>query len=115
NFGSQSGSTINVTLHGSVDIGSGTKVGIGMFNSTHRMTLMKNLLNNGTIDFSNNAQYSANSFGVMNTTFAGPTNNTVICNGITDLNSLTLDKGVGSDNILSVTSSDPANFRLFSN
>lgn len=115
NFGSQSGNTINATLQGSMNIGSGTKVGVGAFNAVHKMTFLGNLINNGTINLSNNIQYASNTKGVMNTTFSGAKNNSIICNGVTNLNTLTVDKGVGSDNILSVTATDPAYFKLFSN
>lgn len=115
NFGSQAGNTINLTLSGNLNIGAGTTLGVGVFNATHQMTLRRNVANNGTIDFSNNGQYSGNTLGVMNTFFVGATNNAITCNGVTDLNSLNVDKGVGSDNILSVISSELSYFKLFSN
>lgn len=113
-FGSQTGNAINAVLRGSMTIGADTKIGVGAFNSSHRLTIFGNVLNNGTIDFSNNTQYSSGTGGLMNLTFSGATNNTLVCNGPTDLNTLTVDKGSGSDNVLHVTSSDPDYFSLFS-
>src|SRR5690606_37108662 len=49
NFGSQVGNNISIKLSGNLNVGSGTTLGVGLFNSTHQMTLSRNIVNNGTI------------------------------------------------------------------
>jgi hypothetical protein len=115
-LGSQASQNINLTVNGNITIGVNTTLGIGAFNSTHAVSVFGNMTNNGTVQFSNTAQYTAASNnGVANLSFTGATDNTLICNGITNLFTLTVNKGLGSTNILSVTSSNTANLNLYSN
>lgn len=114
NFGTQATNLITITIAGNVTIGNNTRVGVGAFNAIHNMTLSGNLTNNGTIDFSNGTQYTASTTGAMNLTFTGATDNTFACNGLTDLYILTVNKGLSSTNILSVTSTNVANLNFYS-
>ncbi len=115
NFGTQNGNNINLAVNGNITIGANTRLGVGFFNSIHALTISGNLTNNGTIDFSNSGQFSSSSNGAANVTFVGATDNNFVCNGITDLYTLTVDKGLSSTNILSVTSNNVANLNFYSN
>ena len=114
-LGTQAGNPINATISRNVNIGANTTINAGIFNSIHSMSVLGNMTNNGTVDFSNSAQYSASNNGAVHLTFTGSTNNTLACNGSTDLYTLTVNKGSSSTYILSLTSTNVANLRLFSN
>ncbi|MDV3310007.1 MAG: T9SS type A sorting domain-containing protein [Cyclobacteriaceae bacterium] len=114
-LGTQATNKINLTVQGNVTIGAGTTFGVGTFNANHTITLYGNLTNNGTVDLSNSGQYTAANNGSATLTFTGTTNNVMTCNGTTDLYTLTVDKGSGSTYILSVTSTNSANLKFFSN
>lgn len=113
-LGTQATHIINLTINGNITIGANTTFGVGVFNAIHRITAAGNITNNGTIDFSNSAQYSASGNGAVHLTFTGATHNTLACNGQTDLYTLTVNKGLSSTYILSVTSTNPANLNLYS-
>lgn len=115
NLGTQNTNIITLTVNGNVTIGSNSTWGVGAFNAIHSITLQGNITNNGMIDFSNGTQYTASTTGAANVTFTGATDNTFSCNGITDLYSLTLNKGLGSANTLSVLSTDVANLNFYTN
>jgi fibronectin-binding autotransporter adhesin len=114
-FGTQATNVIALTINGNVTIGVNTTWGVASFNAFHTITLFGNMTNNGTVQFSNTAAYtaSASTNGVVNTTFSGATDNTLACNGLTNLFSLIVDKGIGSTNILSVTSTSTSNLVFF--
>jgi fibronectin-binding autotransporter adhesin len=114
NLGTQATNAINLTVQGNVTIGPNTTLGVGTFAANHTITLYGNLINNGTVDLSNSAQYTTASNGSARLTFTGMTNNVMACNGRTDLYTLTVDKGAGSTYMLSVTSTNSANLNLYS-
>jgi hypothetical protein len=115
NLGTQATNAINLTVQGNVTVGSNTRFGVGTFAAGHTITLYGNLTNNGTIDLSNSAQYTAATNGFARLTFTGTTSNVMACNGVTDLYTLTINKGTGSTYILSVTSTNSANLNFYSN
>jgi fibronectin-binding autotransporter adhesin len=78
------------------------------------MTVTGNFTNNGTVDFTNGGQYATPGNGAITLTFIGATDNTLACNGVTDLYNLFLNKGLASTNILSVTSASPGNLNFHS-
>lgn len=115
-LGTQATNIINATVNGDFTVGSGTTFSTGIFNAIHAISLYGNMTNNGTVDLSNTAQYSTTpTSGAARISFLGATDNTLACNGITDLFTLTVNKGLSSTNILSVTSTNVANFNLYGN
>jgi hypothetical protein len=114
-LGTQASNVINLTVQGNVTLGVKTTLSVGAFAANHTITLYGNLTNNGTVDLSNSAQYTAASNGSATLKFTGTTNNVMACNGVTDLYTLTVDKGSGSTYILSVTSTNSANLNFYSN
>jgi hypothetical protein len=103
--------TISIT--GDFTISSGGILNISNYNTIHNIILGGDLINNGSIDLSNSAQYSTASNGAAIFTFNGESDNALMCNGTTDFYRLILDKGTDCTYILTVTSSSAANFRLF--
>lgn len=59
----------------------------------HTITCSGDLINNGTFDVANNAAFSTATTGAAHLVFTGLSNNNFTCNGITEVYSLTLDKG----------------------
>lgn len=114
NLGTQATNVIAMTINGNVTIGSSTTWGVGTFNAIHTISLGGNMTNNGTVDFSNGTQYATSTTGAARITFTGATDNTLACNGVTDFYTLTMTKGVGSANTLSVTSTNVANLNFYS-
>ena len=114
-LGTQITNSINLTVNGTATIGANTTFGVGAFNAIHNITFLSNVTNNGTVDLSNGTQYSASTTGAANVTFTGATDNTLACNGTTDLYTLTVNKGLSSTNILSITSTNSANLNFYSN
>ncbi len=88
-------------------------------NTSHRIILNGNLINNGSVRFTNlsypvfNLFPSGASAGFATVYFKGSSDNTLLCNGQTDFYNLILDKGIDQTFKLSVQSSSYQNFRLF--
>ena len=118
NLGTQITNSITLTVSGSFTTGAGTTFGAGNFNAVHNLSLNGSMTNNGTVRFSNAAQYTAtdvSNSGVIKTTFTGATDNTLACNGVTNFYTLAVNKGLSSTNILSVTSTSTANLNFYAN
>lgn len=116
-MGSQVTNIINLVIGADVTIGANTTWNTGVFTgaSVHAVSVSGNLTNNGTVIFNNNAatQSSANT-GSATLKFVGTTNTVLACNNTTRLHTLEVDKGTSSTYILSVTSTNVANFSLWS-
>ncbi|MBN1158028.1 MAG: hypothetical protein JXA61_01495 [Bacteroidales bacterium] len=102
-----------ISLSGNFTVSSGGILNTGNFNAIHNISLDGDLMNYGTIDLSNSSQYTAATNGAANFTFAGASDNILHCAGTTDFYRLFLDKGTDRTYVLTVTSTDAANFRLF--
>ena len=135
-----------LTINGNVTVSNGAfvTVGTGVTNSTatptgiatttaapfidyydsqsHRIVIMGDFINNGTVRFTNLAFPVYNAFppvvngattGFATVYFRGATNNSLTCNGITDFYNIVLDKGTDQSFGLTVSSSDYSNFRIF--
>ena len=113
-MGTQATNVINTTIGGDVTIGVNTTWGVGVFNVLHAITVSGDMTNNGTVDFSNDAQYAVFATGGATLRFNGSSNAALACNGQTDLYDLRMDKGTGSTYVLSVTSTNVANLNFFS-
>ena len=115
NFGTAAGNATTTNVTRNVVIGANTTLRSAMVNSIHSLNIQGNMTNNGTVDFSNSAQYSASNNGAVHLTFSGASDNTLACNGLTDLYTLSIDKGTSSTYILHVTSTNTANLNFYSN
>jgi hypothetical protein len=84
--------------------------------NSHRVVVMGDFTNSGTVRFTNQAYPVYNAFpinGFATVYFQGETNNTLTCNGTTDFYNLVLDKGADQTYSLKVDPSAYQNFRLF--
>ncbi len=112
-LGTQGGNALTLNVAGNVNVGTGTTFGAGLFNSVHTLQVDGNMTNNGTVQFSNGAQYASSTTGAVRLFFRGTTDRTLACQGPTNLYTLTVDKGTGSTSILSVTSTNVANLKFY--
>jgi len=105
--------SIQLTIKGDATVSAGTEFIVGTGNAIHNIEFQGNVTNNGIIDFSNAAQYDCPANGAVRTDFTGAADNTLICNGRTDLYRLIVNKGTDETYTLSVLSTDAANFALY--
>jgi hypothetical protein len=102
-----------LTINGDVTVNTGTYITVGTGNAIHSINLYGNVTNNGSIDLANDAQYTYPATGAAKVYFRGATDNTLYCGGTTDFYRIFLNKGSDETYILSVTSTNTANFSLF--
>jgi fibronectin-binding autotransporter adhesin len=124
-----------LVLSGNVTVSAGgrirTSAGVTTGTAGHAMTITGNLVNNGSIKFfdENDTQLSDAAYAAgtgTNTvytrglkpntvivTVTGLTNNSFTLNGQTDFYRLIVNKGTGQQAMLTINSSDVANFRIF--
>ena len=135
-----------LTVNGNVNVSNGAfiSVGTGVTNTTtnpttiptalappfidyydshsHRVVIMGDFTNNGTVRFTNLTFPVYNVFpplaagattGFATVYFRGATSNRLSCNGTTDFYNLVVDKGSDQSFSLTINSTSYANFRLF--
>jgi hypothetical protein len=111
-----------VTVFGNISVSAGARLYTGATASmvNHIIYIYGDLLNNGTVRFTNQASpvtdayYTADAnTGTTWAIFKGNTNNTVTCNGITDFYRLIVDKGIDQTYVLEVSASSSDNFALY--
>lgn len=102
-----------ITLLGDFTISEGAGLNVGNYNAIHDISLSGDMMNYGSVDLSNSAQYSAATNGAAHFTFTGTSNSMLHCEGTTDFYRFFLDKGTDRTYILTVTSTDASYFRLF--
>lgn len=112
-LGTQGGNVLTLNVDGNVTVGTGTTFGAGLFNSVHTLNVDGNMTNNGTVQFSNGAQYTTSTTGAVRLSFTSATDRMLVCQGPTNLYTLTINKGTGSTNILSVTSTNVAHLKFY--
>ena len=108
-LGTQSSNLVTLNINRNLIVGSNTTFGVGAFDRIHNINILGNLTNDGLVQMSNGGQYVASTSGAAHVTFTGATHNSLACNGITNFYTLTVNKGLNDDNILSVTSTNTAN------
>lgn len=113
-IGTQAGNATTTTVSRNITIGANTLLRAGAFNSIHSLVVEGNMTNNGTVDFSNGTQWAASTTGAVQLSFTGTSDNTLACNGPTQLYSLNVNKGTSSAYTLSVTSTNVANLEFYS-
>jgi fibronectin-binding autotransporter adhesin len=119
-----------LTLNGDLVVSASGRIRASSSGLTnpHALELYGNLTNNGSIKFFDDtdvhldadADYTGGSVytratkvNSVNVTFSGTSNQTVTCNNTTDFYRFIVDKGTGQQAVLTVNSSNTANFRLF--
>ncbi|GAB3862142.1 hypothetical protein GCM10028822_42550 [Hymenobacter terrigena] len=100
-LGKTAGTNITLTASGDLNIGAGTFLGVTAVNGSHAINLSGNFINNGTVNLRNG---TANDNQVAALKFTGATDANFACNGDTDLDIMTVDKGIDSQVLLNVTS-----------
>jgi hypothetical protein len=134
---------LNLTINGNVTVDNGAFISVGngptnpaigavtvggvtpfinYYTYFHTVIVKGNFTNNGTVRFTNLPYPIYNAFpptvagsttGAASVYFQGASNNTLDCNGITDFYNLILDKGIDQTFMLTINSTNYANFRLF--
>lgn len=99
NLGQTASTNRTLTVLGDVTVGAGTSLGVTAVDATHTLTVSGSLTNNGTVQLRNGTDNQRCLLA-----FNGATDATLACNGPTDLSQLQINKGMGSTNTLSVTS-----------
>ncbi|MFN7846956.1 MAG: hypothetical protein ACK5P4_07010, partial [Bacteroidota bacterium] len=112
-LGTAATNVINFTVNKSVNVGAGVTFNAGNFNAIHQLEVLNDFFNNGTVQFSNSAQFTASTNGAVNLRFSGTTNAFLVCNGTTNLYTLIANKGTDVGTSLQVTASSAANLQLF--
>lgn len=106
-----------LTIGNGATIGAGTSWTVANANQqTHSVSINGNLINNGTIRFTNQVSpnyTAATTTGAVLLTMTGSQSNDLTANGTTDLYQLILDKGIDRTHVLSVTANNTSNFELF--
>ena len=106
-IGFGSGNKLTVNIYGDVTIAAGASVTIGN-DQIHDLIFYKDLVNNGSIDITNAAQYAdATGLGAANLTMKGTSDNSISGTGSKfDLYKLIVDKGVDQTYILDVNATN---------
>lgn len=83
---------------------------------SHRVEIYGNLINNGTVKFTNQTYPDFDNFpnnGFASVFFRGARDNILTCNGTTDFYNIIVDKGTDQTYMLTVNSSGYDKFRIF--
>lgn len=128
--------SVGVSANGSISVGTGstntvvsplgitggTAPFLNYYEHFHRVVIHGDLINNGTVRFTNLTFPVYNAFppttssptsGAASVYFMGNNNSSLVCNGPTDFYNLILDKGTDQTFELSVSSAQYNYFRLF--
>ncbi|MDP4208648.1 MAG: autotransporter-associated beta strand repeat-containing protein [Bacteroidota bacterium] len=120
-IGNVATNVINLTEWGNVNVGNGCNVRVGNVNAIHKIAIYGDFTNNGSVRFTNQASpvqlsyYTAGTTttGAAEVTFMGGSDNSLICNGVSDFYRFIVDKGTDQTYTLNVVSSNTANFALY--
>lgn len=115
NMGNAATNVINFVVNKQVTVSSGATFKAGNFSAIHQLEVFRNFTNNGTVQFSNSAQFTASANGAVNLKFSGLTGAVLACNAPTNLYTLIVNKGIDAGTTLQVTSAAPGNLQLFTN
>ncbi len=103
---------LNVTVNGDVSVESSGIISVGTGAAFHWMNVYGDFVNNGSVDFTNSAQYVEATDGAVKLKFLGEADNDFVCNNTTALYRLFVDKGTDKTYKISVTADDNSNFTL---
>jgi hypothetical protein len=123
---------LNITTYGNISVANNCSIRVNNFSNSqpfddvHNLTIYGDLINNGSIRFTGlpspvvnnyytlaNTSYSGQNYGAVKVTFSGSSNNSLVCNGVSDFYRLIVDKGIDQTYMLDVTSSGTNNFSLY--
>ena len=105
--------TLTTTVNGNVYVESAGAITVGTGAVFHWINVYGDFTNEGSVDFSNSAQYADATNGAVKLKFSGTTNTEFQCNGTTDLYRLFVDKGVNKTFKVAVTADNNTNFSLY--
>lgn len=105
--------TRTLVVNEDITVSSGATFGVGNANAIHILDLFGNFLNSGTVQFSNAAQYAVPTTGALKIYFKGASNKQLTANGATNFYRMFVNKGVDQSYILSASSNNQNNFKLF--
>jgi hypothetical protein len=114
-LGNAATNVINLTVNKSVTVSAGVTFNAGSFNAIHQLEVFRNFTNNGNVQFSNSAQFTAATNGAVDLKFSGSTNAAFNCNTATNVYTLILNKGIDAGTTLQVTSAVSGNLQLYTN
>ncbi|MDP2189147.1 MAG: hypothetical protein Q8J69_10740 [Sphingobacteriaceae bacterium] len=106
----------NLVVGGNVSVAAGCSITTVNANAIHNLEIGGDLVNNGVIRFTNQGSPNytvATTTGAVNVTFTGNSSNKIDCFGTTDFYRLVLNKGVDQTFVLTVNSTNVANFGLY--
>ncbi len=116
-FGNNSSANAaSITVEGDINVENGASITVGTGNAVHSLNCNGDIINNGTIQLTNQSQpeyYSTPSNGIVVLTMQGSSNNTFTCNNTTDLYQLVINKGSDMTYVATVSASAQENFRLY--
>jgi hypothetical protein len=117
NDDTDSTNNINVTVYENLAIESNGKILTGSMNARHQLNLYADFINDGTAEFTNRivANYAAEAAdGIVDVNFLNTTEHqTASCNGPTNFYRIEIDKGTDDTYMLTLETSNAANFNLF--
>ncbi len=114
-LGNAATNIINFVVNKNVTLSAGITFNAGNFNAIHQLEVFRNFTNNGLVQFSNSAQFTAAVNGAVNLKFSGLTGAVLACNSNTNLYTLIVNKGIDAGTSLQVTSALSGNLQLFTN
>lgn len=106
---------VTVNLNAAFTVGTGDVVGTA-YDSYHDVICLGNFTNEGTVQFTNQAQPTYNALpsnGGVNLLFQGASDNLFTCNNTTNLYRMVVNKGTDQTYVLKLEVSADQNFRLF--
>ncbi|MBS2098127.1 T9SS type A sorting domain-containing protein [Carboxylicivirga linearis] len=104
---------LTTTVNGNVYVESAGAITVGTGAAFHWLNVYGDFTNEGSVDFSNSAQYAEATNGAVKLKFSGTTDTEFQCNGTADLYRLFVDKGVNKTFKVAVTADNTANFSLY--
>ncbi|WP_430810427.1 MULTISPECIES: T9SS type A sorting domain-containing protein [unclassified Carboxylicivirga] len=103
--------TLDVT--DDITVNAAGKISVGTGNAIHRINASGDFKNFGSVVLSNANQYAAATTGAVNVNFTGNSDNDLVCNGVTTLYRMFLNKGSDRTYTLIVNANNANNFKLF--
>ncbi len=108
---------LNILVDKDVVIENDGKILTGTANARHQFNFYGDLINNGTLKFTNRVAPDYNNEannGIVDANFLNSSKNqTIECNGISNFYRIEIDKGIDATYILDILSTDAANFNLY--
>jgi len=101
NLGKTASTNRTLNVLGNITVGAGTVLGVSTVTGSHVLNMSGSFVNNGTVNL-HNGTTDDNQVALLN--FTGGKDANFACNGPTDLGRLQIDKGIDSQVLLNITS-----------